>query len=725
MVPEPPLDALDSVISATIPDERENPALRAAVLQTNMHSRDHLTRPNSRCNKNGRCIYGFPHPIADRTTIDDRGRVHFRRPTEEDGWVVPYMPSLLLYMNCHIHVDVCSTVTVFMYLYKYLFKGPDRTRFHLQTASDGSTSMVVDDEFRDYISGRYLSSSEAVYRIFSFHLTSKRPAVRCLPVHLENGQFGQMHRPGDTQSFMTDLLWYFRRPRGPIFDDLTYTGFFARHYFEMWELHRPLTANRWHICTIQTRQGVRRKVLIQRRAGSRVVTRIHSIPPRIGELFYLRVLLQHRPAFGFEDLRTIHGRVYATYQEAATALGLFEDESEAVRAMREAVTAYGRPGQLRFLFAHLLLDLPTPAIALWEAFQEHLSADFALDHNEDEATRLTLQAISRHLRSQGASLSQFGLPEPARVDREVNMELDAFLHRHEPLLQQSQESYEMMNAEQQFIYNRILNSINLGGCYFLDGKAGRGKTFLVNAICNRIRGEGYIACITGSTALSVTLYERGRTAHSMFGIPVQENSSDLVSKVSIFSGRAEVLRQAALIVWEEFPMANKAAIECVDSLLRQIMRPDLPFGNKTFLALGDFRQVAPVLRGVTAPAAVYESSIRSSSLWRYFVILRLTQPIRNAADPAYAFWVDQVGDGLPPCDREVSLHHLSRVQSIEEAADFLFPADVLADPTRTTLYSFLSPFNVRVDEFNQLMMDRIPGEEGMSCYASMSLLCFL
>ena len=82
----------------------------------------------------------------------------------------------------------------------------------------------------------------------------------------------------------------------------------------------------------------------------------------------------------------------------------------------------------------------------------------------------------------------------------------------------------------------------------------------------------------------------------MFGIPVQENCSELVSKDSTFSGRANVLRQAALIVWEEFPMANKAAIECVDCLLRQIMSNDLPFRNKAFLALGNFRQVAPVLR---------------------------------------------------------------------------------------------------------------------------------
>jgi len=678
-----------------------------------MHHRNHLTRATSRCNKNGRCIYGFPHPITERTTVDGRGRVHFRRRHEGDGWVVPYMPSLLLYMNSHIHVDVCSNVTVFMYLYKYLFKGPDQARFRFETNPDGSSEAVVDDEFRDYISGRYLSSSEAVYRIFSFNITSKRPPVRCLPIHLENRQLGQMkQRRGHEQSFMSDLLWYFRRPREPTFNDLTYTDFYAQYYFETRRMDRPLGPDQWFICDTQTRYGLRRKILIRRQGGVKIVTRIQSIPPRIGELFYIRVLLQHRPAFGFADLRTIHNRLYSTYQEAATALGLFEDESEAFRAMREAVAAYSRPSQLRFLFAHLLLDLPTPAISLWESFREALSADFALNNNVDEATRLVLHSISRHLRGQGATLAQFGLPEPTRVDREVNLELDAFLYQQDALLHQSEASYEMMNTEQQHVYARILESVGNGGCFFLDGKAGRGKTFLVNAICNRLRGQGQIVCITGSTALSATLYERGRTAHSMFGIPVQEGSSNLVSKISLFSGRAEVLRRSALIVWEEFPMANKAAIECADHLMREIMSVDQPFGNKTFLALGDFRQVAPVLRNVTAPAAVFDSSIRSSSLWTHFQILHLTQPIRNAGDPAYATWVDQIGDGVPPFDRDISLQHLSQVETMDQAADFLFPPDVLADSTRATRHSYLSPYNARVDEFNQLMMNRIPGAEG-------------
>jgi hypothetical protein len=61
-------------------------------------------------------------------------------------------------------------------------------------------------------------------------------------------------------------------------------------------------------------------------------------------------------------------------------------------------------------------------------------------------------------------------------------------------------------------------------------------------------------------------------------------------------------------------MANKAAIECADHLLHSIMANDCPFGNKPFLALGDFQQVAPVVRHVTVLNAVFNCSICSSSL---------------------------------------------------------------------------------------------------------------
>ena len=55
------------------------------------------------------------------------------------------------------------------------------------------------------------------------------------------------------------------------------------------------------------------------------------------------------------------------------------------------------------------------------------------------------------------------------------------------------------------------------------------------------------------------------------------------------SSRAELLRAAGLIVWEELPMANKACLHAVDALLRLLCNADKPFGGKPFIGVGDFR----------------------------------------------------------------------------------------------------------------------------------------
>jgi len=49
---------------------------------------------------------------------------------------------------------------------------------------------------------------------------------------------------------------------------------------------------------------------------------------------------------------------------------------------------------------------------------------------------------------------------------------------------------------------------------------------------------------------------------------------------------------------------------------------------------------------------------------------------------------------------------------MEAASDFLFPGDILAHIAQSILHSFLCPFNLRVDEFNELMMSRLSGADG-------------
>lgn len=186
---------------------------------------------------------------------------------------------------------------------------------------------------------------------------------------------------------------------------------------------------------------------------------------------------------------------------------------------------------------------------------------------------------------------------------------------------------------------------------------------------------------------------------------------ELQSTIGLYSNRAHYLQQANLIIWEELPMANKAAIECVDSLLKLLLRNQAPFGGKIFLGLGDFRQVAPVVQG-GGPSACFDASVQSSALWPQFTLLRLHRPIRNSSDPEYSLWVDQVGEGTLESE-DIQLPFIDQLGSFDAIIAFLFPSEILLDPQEVCKRSFLSPLNRLVDEFNSLMLDQIPFNEGM------------
>ena len=53
---------------------------------------------------------------------------------------------------------------------------------------------------------------------------------------------------------------------------------------------------------------------------------------------------------------------------------------------------------------------------------------------------------------------------------------------------------------------------------FIDGKAGCGKTFLVNTLCAWVRAVGRIALPTATSAFAAQLYPGGHTTHSTFGV---------------------------------------------------------------------------------------------------------------------------------------------------------------------------------------------------------------
>ncbi|PWZ17976.1 hypothetical protein Zm00014a_012873 [Zea mays] len=79
-------------------------------------------------------------------------------------------------------------------------------------------------------------------------------------------------------------------------------------------------------------------------------------------------------------------------------------------------------------------------------------------------------------------------------------------------------------------------------------------------------------------------------------------------------------------------------------------RPDLPFGGKTIVFGGDFRQVLPVVRKGSR-AQIVAASLRSSYLWESMCHLKLVRNMRAKSDPWFAEYLLRVGGGTEEVNR--------------------------------------------------------------------------
>lgn len=163
-----------------------------------------------------------------------------------------------------------------------------------------------------------------------------------------------------------------------------------------------------------------------------------------------------------------------------------------------------------------------------------------------------------------------------------------------------------------------------------------------------------------------------------------------------------------MIISEEMLIANKEPIESADQFMQLLEGKDEPFSGKVFLGLGDFRQVAPVVKGC-GPTATYKASIPFSALWPHFEILRVDMVVHNTSDSEYSTWVDGLQDGIDvenPLQMKVTLIMIDRVDTFEDAIQFLFPATVLNEYKELSKQSFLSPLNVHGDNIELLLLSK-------------------
>lgn len=440
-VPQTPAE-IDKFLHAELP--RASGPLREAVKRHMTHIHD-PSKTYHRCGWPKHCQYGFPKPRKSESSFNERGMwiindfnymlillpgyfEHCRRE-EEDASIVSHIPWLILKYDCHINVEFSTGVQLFQYLFKYFFKPLDYANWRVShdlpmDTSSGRTRKPV-DEIRDYERGRYLSSIEAATRLASFHISQKSPGVKRLPIHLPGRHHGQMARKNDSQSDATLLVRYLARPKHPDLDNLTYVEFGSKCRLESHDPNKEMH----DLDVLEDLYPDRPQMRIRfYQPGHVGVCRIQMVYPRHGDVFYLRALLLHRKARDWVDIRTVDGKIYGTYQEAARALGLFDNTDEGIMAFKELVEFGAPPAQLRWLFSVLAIE-GSPVLTIWENHEDSLSADI-----KDKLLRTTsspspglirnevLLSLQNLLQGLGKSLVEIGLPEPVEQQQEVDTE---------------------------------------------------------------------------------------------------------------------------------------------------------------------------------------------------------------------------------------------------------------------------------------------------------------
>ena len=120
-----------------------------------------------------------------------------------------------------------------------------------------------------------------------------------------------------------------------------------------------------------------------------------------------------------------------------------------------------------------------------------------------------------------------------------------------------------------------------------------------------------------------------------------------------------MLTKADVVLWDEGPMSSKDVFSTVDRLFRDLTdTPSVPFGGKTIVLGGDFRQTLPVVPHQGRSGIVSKTVLRSS-WWPQvrFLKLHINERVRRNGDTdeasQFARFLLDIGEGSLPLHPEL------------------------------------------------------------------------
>ncbi|CAK0837851.1 unnamed protein product [Prorocentrum cordatum] len=449
-----------------------------------------------------------------------------------------------------------------------------------------------------------------------------------------------------------------------------------------------------------------------------------------GEQYYLRLLLRSvsgSEATSWEHLaRSTDDRAPPSFQGHARLLGLLADDAEALNALTEACRIVRSLSRICEMFAQFLVWMGiNDKAAFWTSFLLLLS-----ERHQTTDSSTAYRAVGEHLAMRGCFMSDFAVPPPSpnaafppaeraaqeyarelRSPEEICKEMDAF-------------DSLSLNDDQQAIFDFARDRVD--GCKgdaaadvtYIDGPAGRGETHVYKQILHYVRMTGRVALAVAMSGVAALLLPGGRTAHSRLPVPIPLEGYKANVKPQYAAAR--LIRDAAVIIWDEASTASRAMFEAVDSCLRERFHDQRPFGGKAVALGGDFRQAPPVLRCIGRDA-VFSHTLAALPWWDspHVRKFRLRRSARADLDYAFAAFCLRVGggdcDGPPPPRVDAPLDVLAPPDWAPPAMmDWVYEGFDQAAPAQWhqcyAARAAVTPTNEAADYLDGLARERLPAD---------------
>ena len=151
----------------------------------------------------------------------------------------------------------------------------------------------------------------------------------------------------------------------------------------------------------------------------------------------------------------------------------------------------------------------------------------------------------------------------------------------------------MNNTEFDAAFDFVENT-NLS--FFLTGRAGTGKSTFLSKITRKIDKNFVVLAPTGISALNI----KGVTIHSFFQFPPRPLLPKDKGIKTFWEGseKRKLIESLDTLILDEASMVRADVIDAIDfSLRKNGGNPNLPFGGKQIVLVGDLYQLEPIVQG--------------------------------------------------------------------------------------------------------------------------------